>query len=296
MYKYTKHLQDQYGNPPYTQRQIASAMLKEYDALLRYGYIDASEGRLTVDDFDRIKITLDNMNLKDPDKDAFDTWVIVWVDDQVEAGGMLSVYIRKALDYANGLKNQLDFYKLVSDEHPVQYPLSNTRDSKFSGELIYHNPHFVFYEERFSRNHEERFSRNHYEKGWCDLRIYKHPDQFNHSNYYVLVITEPIDSKGEYMNDGQSVVNGVENIIFTLKYITVKLIGKNNQEITPQWDYYIEYLPARGKTLEPKGNGRYSSEEFAMVNIVNGQPEWKFMSRDDVENLIGMPFVYVPEK
>lgn len=140
-----------------------------------------------------------------------------------------------------------------------------------------HDPHFVF---------KPRFGAG----GWCDLRIYA-----NSATQDVTVITtEPIGIEGEYLNDGLSVINGIDYIAIALQQRGVK------------WTHWIDYLPARAipnpalhAIMQRRGQVikyREPDEIEFVVFADNHAPSWRPLPYEFMEHvetyLLGESFPY----
>jgi hypothetical protein len=118
--------------------------------------------------------------------------------------------------------------------------------------------------------------------GWCEARIYRHAGEV------IAVASEVIQPDGEYASDGLSITNGIEAVAESIAAFTA-------QSFT-----LVEHDPARGYRLDLARQRGYSpqfGEDFALVTFQGPgfqRPEWRLISRRQVEELIGEPFPTLP--
>jgi hypothetical protein len=126
--------------------------------------------------------------------------------------------------------------------------------------------------------------------GWCILRIYSTLADL------VVVATEPIGGRGEYLNQGVSVTNAAEVIATRVRC-----------ELGFVFSRFIEHYPERGPNVRRRHwKDSMFDECFATVTFQwstdayrhfwpgrpNGYrtPQWKFITREGVEAIIGQAF------
>ena len=122
-------------------------------------------------------------------------------------------------------------------------------------------------------------------QGWCNLRVYQHTGKT------VVVASEVIKSDGSYANDGMSIINAIEVVIGCVLDSQLK------------FDVLIEHLPPRGlnrMTGEFDWGEDFSQVEFQLKRGSFAERRvddvgFHFLTRTEVETLIGEPFAPIPQ-
>lgn len=151
------------------------------------------------------------------------------------------------------------------------------------------------------------FYRKHESGGFCNVRLYKLPSPVSVVPNWLLVMGEIVDSEGEYVNQGRSVINAVEAIAerFSMVFRT-ELTGYSTlQPYNPSKLRFISFLPRRNFGRKHYDH-ELDSEAFDWVSmaayptrglrgaIAYRDAEFSPCTRAELEALIGQEYPPLP--
>lgn len=136
---------------------------------------------------------------------------------------------------------------------------------------------------------EFRFTGLNGASGTCSLKLY-----LNERGRKIAVASALIMKDGSYACDGVSITNAIE-----------KIAQKVFNQLGFTFDDFVEYYPERGPNLHRRLKDPMFMECFALVSfewsvpepdsyareVTFAAPHWEFVTRSEVETLIGQPHI-----